>query len=87
MPAYDYLCDDCTELFEETHPMSGPEYPVQCPVCSSGNVRRVILSTPAIGVAWRDPLSSSDVTGLIPKYHPPVHSRRFRETADDFGGV
>ena len=85
MPAYDYQCEDCAEIFEKQHPMSGPLYPIQCPVCSSGNVHKVIIC-PAITVAWRDPRSSSDVSGLIPKYHPPARGRP-HETAEDFGGV
>ncbi len=85
MPAYDYRCEDCAELFEKRHPMAGPEYPVQCPVCQSGNVHKVLFC-PAITVNWRDPRSSSDVSGLRPKYIPPAQGRP-RETADDFGGV
>jgi len=86
MAAYDYQCEDCWEIFEEEHPMSGPEYAVQCPVCQSGRVHKIFLSTPATRVAWRDPRSSSDASGLVPKYRPPTH-RQPRATAGDYGGV
>ncbi len=89
MPWYDYQCDICTEIFEIEHPMEFTGA-VLCPTCESGDVHKLILSCAAIKVRWRDPRSSSDVDGLVPKYMHAVTKRpqreRPKETAHDLEG-
>ena len=85
MARYDYQCDECSEIFEEEHPMSY-EGPVICPVCGTGLTHKVIIQTPGIWVYWKDARSSSNVT--LPKYLRPVsRKRREEESPEDFGGV
>lgn len=85
---YDYICNTCAEIFEIRHPMDFKGV-VLCPVCESGDTHRIFLSCAAIKIAWHDPRSSSDVSGLKPKFLGAVNRQRPSrptETAGDFGG-
>lgn len=40
MPLYEYICDDCKEVFEELTGMSETENGPVCPACGSEKTRR-----------------------------------------------
>lgn len=67
MPAYDYICNDCTEIFERKHSMLF-EGTVQCPVCSSGRTRKIVMSAPALRIWFKDASSSTSCESLRPKF-------------------
>lgn len=49
---YDYQCQTCNEIFEVQHGMN--ETPaVACPMCDSGDVKKIILASPHIAIAWK----------------------------------
>lgn len=88
MPYYDYHCNICAEVFEEEHPMDFVGI-VICPACDGGDTNKIFLSCAAIRIAWQDPRSSSDVSGLQPKFLSAVRRpRRSRPTvtASDLEG-
>ena len=77
MPRYDYLCDLCGELFEVQHPMEGPrEGYVPCPVCKTGRTHKIFIQAPAMKIWWKDARSSSDASGLCPRFMPSVKARK-----------
>lgn len=78
---YDYQCQDCTEIFEVRYSLNNRPRAVVCPVCGSGNTRKLIIC-PAISVQWKDPASSEDASRMKHKFMPSVAS----QTAEDFGG-
>lgn len=51
MPAYDYMCNACQEIFDVTHPM-GAHPVVDCPVCG-GPARKVIIAYPHTMLNWK----------------------------------
>lgn len=38
MANYDYQCEDCGNIQEELHPMSGPSYQIICKKCNSSKM-------------------------------------------------
>jgi len=90
-PAYDYICHDCAEIFETNHSMQFAGV-VQCPVCSSGRTRKIVLSSPALSIWFKDARSSTSCESLRPKFRGAIH-RKPRErpevtqaTAASLGG-
>jgi putative FmdB family regulatory protein len=45
MANYDYQCEDCENIQEELHPMTGPNYEIVCKECGSKNMQKQ-LGTP-----------------------------------------
>lgn len=41
-PMYDYQCEECENIQEELHSMSGPDYDIKCEKCGSKNIKRLI---------------------------------------------
>lgn len=39
-PLYDYVCDECENVQEELHPMSGPDYNLKCEKCGSTKLKK-----------------------------------------------
>lgn len=56
-PCYDFQCDTCTELWDETRPMAESDAPSTCPACGAAGRR-----------AWRTcpPARMVDVSGFHP---------------------
>lgn len=53
MPAYDYQCDKCQAIWEETHRMADNALPegLPCPQCGKKRcVRQVVLSVPGTAI-------------------------------------
>jgi putative FmdB family regulatory protein len=40
MPAYEYLCKDCRDWFEEIPTLAHDREPITCPMCGSDNVEQ-----------------------------------------------
>lgn len=66
LPGHDYLCAVCDEIFEMHYSRDDKPRYVICPVCNSGDTRKIIVA-PSTRIWWKDPRSSSDVSGLTPK--------------------
>jgi putative FmdB family regulatory protein len=76
MPRYDYMCNECSEIFEVEHGMT-EKPPVQCPTCGTYLTRKIIIETPGLYIYWKDARSSSEAT--LPKYLSPVKRPKHRE--------
>jgi putative FmdB family regulatory protein len=50
---YDFLCNQCDEIFEVVK-RHDDETPVVCPICDSTDVRKLILTTPMFFISWRN---------------------------------
>ena len=72
LPAYDYQCNKCNEVFETRHHMDY-QGQVECPVCDGSDTKRLILQTPTVWVYWKWSLASSEST--LPKYIAPAHNK------------
>lgn len=89
MARYDYICELCTEIFETEHPMTGPppSRPVKCPVCGTGHVHKIIISTPAIKIWWRNARASEDAGSMAPKFLESVTRKgEDKQEAAEAGG-
>lgn len=42
MPFYDYKCNDCSNIQEESHPMKGPLEKILCIKCKSANMEKMV---------------------------------------------
>ena len=63
---YDYQCNTCGEIFERQRAMGERDEATECPVCGSDDVRRIIISTPAIKFAWYVPaLSQAEMPRML----------------------
>ena len=51
---YDYKCQDCENVQEEMHPMSGPKYKITCEECGSDKMKKVISASyiKFVGSGW-----------------------------------
>lgn len=74
-PAHDYQCLTCLEIFEVRYSRDEKPIAVNCPVCESGDTHKLI-AMPATSIWWRDPLASSDASGLTPRFKTGVSKRR-----------
>ena len=52
MTIYDYRCNDCSEVFDEKHPMDFKGV-VICPICLSGDTHKLVVM-PAVKLDWKD---------------------------------
>lgn len=62
MPNYDYKCDSCGHIQEESHPMSGPNEKITCKKCKGTDMHKTI-SVPYVkfdGPGWQ----TNDVRGI-----------------------
>lgn len=46
MATYDYQCDECEAIQEESHPMAGPSNPIVCNYCGGTNMKKVFIEPP-----------------------------------------
>ncbi len=49
MPLYGFICDDCTEIFEELVMSAGKMDDVACPTCGSRKVQRQLSLVAGLG--------------------------------------
>jgi putative FmdB family regulatory protein len=77
MPAYDYRCRECGEVFVDEHPM---EYngPVICPVCCTGRTQRIFLQCPATVLNWWNAAASSDAGDIDKRFRPSSRNKLSR---------
>jgi putative FmdB family regulatory protein len=88
MPRYDYICTECTEIFEARHSMDS-KAPVMCPVCKTGLTRRIILSMPATQYNWWNASASEDASGVSKRFRAATENlkakRAFRRGEENYG--
>ena len=44
MPSYDYKCNKCGRVQEESHVMAGPDKPIVCKKCRSKNIKKMVCA-------------------------------------------
>lgn len=59
MPIYEYLCNNCKELFEALRPIKDSDKQVCCPICNSINTKRKVSSFQAFSGDHRITQSSN----------------------------
>lgn len=78
MPYYDYICEMCTETFEMKLPLAY-KGPVTCPVCGTGETKRILLEVPATVLNWWNSAASSDTSGITQRFRGGVKNKRALE--------
>lgn len=72
MPLYDYVCEECEEVFEVNldRELVKRRPVVICPICDTGNTRKIMVM-PSTTLKWWNSMASDGVNDVHKRYRGP----------------
>lgn len=77
---YDYICEECEEVFEVnlSRDIIKKRPVVICPICDTGNTRRIIVM-PATTLKWWNSMASEGVNDVHKRHRSAVRHKRRKQ--------